>query len=89
MRLLRLFVLIFKTQKALALEGELRKSWSRWLSKRFVVPDAQAASGDTRNNYLNPVFASSLPSPSVYRQDNDSNRWRVNYHAHNDRNRRL
>ena len=21
-----------------------------WLSKRFVVPDAQAASGDTRNN---------------------------------------
>lgn len=43
-----------KTQKALALE-ELR-SWSRWLSKRFVVPDAQAASGDTRNNYFNPVF---------------------------------
>lgn len=45
-----------KTQKALALEGELRESWSRWLSKRFVVPDAQAASGDTRNNYFNPVF---------------------------------
>lgn len=45
-----------KTQKALALEGNCAKSWSRWLSKRFVVPDAQAASGDTRNNYLNPVF---------------------------------
>ena len=45
-----------KTQKALALEGELREKLSRWLSKRFVVPDAQAASGDTRNNYSNPVF---------------------------------
>lgn len=29
-----------KTQKALAPKGNCAKSWSRWFSKRFVVPDA-------------------------------------------------
>ena len=33
--------------------------------------------------------ASSLPSPSVCRPDNDSNHWRVNYMLRNDRNRHL
>ena len=69
-----------KTQKALALEGELREKLEQMVKPHPATPGIITS---TR------FSASSLPSPSVYRPDNDSNRWRVNYMPHNDRNRRL